>query len=67
MLPVVRNDPYLALVYIEKLPEIVGFTGKGIAAGVLKIVDGVDLTHFQHPGQGDGFVRHGHHLRLWIW
>ena len=34
------GDADIALIYIDKFPKIMGLTGKGIVAGVFKIVDG---------------------------
>ena len=45
VLPFSGDDADGSLVYIDKLPEVVGLTGKGIAAGVFKVVyrkEGVD-------------------------
>ena len=57
--PVVRSYLHLPLIHIEEFPEIVGFTGKSVAAGVFKVMDGIDLAHFKAALQVKRLIRYG--------
>ena len=52
------------LVHIEKFPEVMTFSGKGVAAGIFKIMYSNDLLDTQRPGEPQGTVFHMFHLLL---
>jgi hypothetical protein len=54
-----RRDADAATVHIKKLPEIMPFAGKGIAAGIFKIMNGVDTIHRQIALRMEGLKGHG--------
>ena len=50
------GDPHQPFIHIQKLPEIVGLSGKGIVAGIFKVVNGVELLNGQGTFQSEWII-----------